>query len=467
MSKDNEYNKANDAENVINRNQFLAKKHPTDNQADNPYKDEFDILKTDTTFDSLEFPLDIFPENISKIIEQLNKKMNFQPQTTAAGILFTVSTVIGSSRVLHVKNGWEANACLWLNIVGETGTTKSHPINWTLKPLQELETDFYSTHKVEAKKYALSNSKKNKENNADAPTRERRYVTNATTEGLVRTLEENPTGIGCHIDELKGLFESFNQYKGGNGNDQEFYLQAFDGGIYNTLRAKADEHFVRRMYVPLIGSIQPPVLRNIIDKSNNNGMVQRWLYIENKKITDVFTFDEVSPMDVATYTGFIKQLYVNSKRDRTNNIDAYRQTVVTLSNDSKKEFSIKMNSLRKMKEKENTSPLMFAYLSKIETYYPRFINIVSAMNDENKMVEVNTIHKTNLLVDYFIRSANIVFTNMAMQQVINQLFADKKANHKTEKVKLLCDTFGNMSVKDIASYAGCSKSHIYEYKKKS
>jgi hypothetical protein len=195
MSKYNENNKTNDPEYVRDRTPFLANKHPIDNQAENPYKDEFDILKTDTTFDSLEFPLDIFPKNIINIIEQLDEKMNFQPQTTAAGILFTVSTVIGSSRLLHIKNGWDANACLWLNIVGETGTTKSHPINWTLKPLQELETDFYSTHKVEAKKYALSNSKKNKENNADAPTRERRYVTNATTEGLVRTLEENPTKL--------------------------------------------------------------------------------------------------------------------------------------------------------------------------------------------------------------------------------------------------------------------------------
>lgn len=408
-----------------------------------------------------DFPLEIFPEKIQSIIIRLEKTMNYQPQTTSAGVLFAASTAIGSLNVFRVKNGWDALAGMWLCVIGSSGSTKSHPISWAIKPLKKIEGMLRNEYKAEVEIYNKKSKKEKEDQEIERPQRKHRYINNATTEGLARGNEENPSGIGYHIDELKGLFGSFNQYKGGNGNDQEFYLSAFDNGSHITLRAQADERHVDKIYVPLIGSMQPEILRGMAVNYTENGMLQRWLYVENKTELNKFTLNDVSERDTKSYSDFILDIYYKSLRNKD---EEKKELIIRLNKDAEEYFIKKMNSIIKLKHSDKTSVLMRGYLSKMETYYPRFIHIIAIMNNDTHFIGEKTVFKANNLVDYFMNSAESAFISMDNKELIDLIFKEEGATTKTEKINAILKHQPEMSAKSIASFAGSTRDMVYKVK---
>jgi len=55
------------------------------------------------------------------------------------------------------------------------------------------------------------------------------FTTDCTREALCDLLRENPRGLLVHRDELAGWARSLNQYKGGKGNDKQFWLNLWSG----------------------------------------------------------------------------------------------------------------------------------------------------------------------------------------------------------------------------------------------
>jgi hypothetical protein len=60
------------------------------------------------------------------------------------------------------------------------------------------------------------------------------YVTNSTVERLGELLQARPQGILQLMDELAALFMNMSRYSG--GQDNEFWLEAWNGGSYNVQR---------------------------------------------------------------------------------------------------------------------------------------------------------------------------------------------------------------------------------------
>src|SRR5262245_16635764 len=62
----------------------------------------------------------------------------------------------------------------------------------------------------------------------------RLYVSNATIERLAALLQARPQGMLMLSDELAVLFLNMSRYSG--GQDNEFWLEAWDGGPYTVER---------------------------------------------------------------------------------------------------------------------------------------------------------------------------------------------------------------------------------------
>ena len=79
----------------------------------------------------------------------------------------------------------------------------------------------------------------------EKPICRRSIVGNITVERLVSILADNPRGVLSLHDELTSLADSLNQYKGGRGNDQQFYLSAWSGTPYPYDRVSRQEALCR------------------------------------------------------------------------------------------------------------------------------------------------------------------------------------------------------------------------------
>jgi hypothetical protein len=94
----------------------------------------------------------------------------------------------------------------------------------------------------------------------DKPICRRAIVGNITVEKLVTLLADNPRGVLSLHDELTSLISSLNQYKGGRGNDQQFYLSAWNCAPYPYDRVSRGDALLSRPFLSIFGNILPTLL---------------------------------------------------------------------------------------------------------------------------------------------------------------------------------------------------------------
>ena len=229
-------------------------------------RSKFDILSDNG---KIRFPVEIFPEDLQFIIKSLYKYAGFEKQVTSSAILFVVSTLIGNGKKIHVKGTWIDTPNLWLAVVGRRGTMKTHAINFCLKPLSEDEKMFAKQFNDELEEYYKQ--KKEDREESKRPRRRQRFSNDTTVEGLIHAMEYNANGMGIFKDELNGFFEEMNRYK--SGGNLEFYLSAFNGGSYVKNRKSYDPQTINNIFLSMLGSIQPEVLRAIAASQISNGMI--------------------------------------------------------------------------------------------------------------------------------------------------------------------------------------------------
>src|SRR5262249_23237616 len=93
-------------------------------------------------------------------------------------------------------------------------------------------------------------------------------VSDITTESLGIVLCENPRGVVLVKDELAGLVEGMNQYKGGRGHDRQVYLALWSGDTI-VIDRKSDKSqqgaplYVADPFAAIVGGIQPAVLETL------------------------------------------------------------------------------------------------------------------------------------------------------------------------------------------------------------
>jgi hypothetical protein len=108
-------------------------------------------------------------------------------------------------------------------------------------------------------------------------------VDDFTTEALGPILEANPKGVLVLKDELAGLINGLNQYKGGRGHDRQVLLSLWSGFDLMIDRKKGGGPvYVRRPFAAIAGGIQPGVLERLRGSDRrpvaDDGLLDRLLF---------------------------------------------------------------------------------------------------------------------------------------------------------------------------------------------
>jgi hypothetical protein len=219
---------------------------------------------------------------------------------TACTLLASTAGLILNRRSARPTPEWSEPTILWLATVGDPADGKTPGMQPVISLLNEIERTLQHEAQPLLKEYqqALKRYKaqhddwetkvllaiKAEDNNLPpepeppaAVVKPRVIVTDTTTEGLVRQLSMHPKGLLQYRDELSGWLGNMNRYSGGGG-DRQFWIEAYQGGVYNVDRARTvNPVTIPQLSVGVMGGIQPDVLATIL-KGANDGFMSRFLW---------------------------------------------------------------------------------------------------------------------------------------------------------------------------------------------
>jgi hypothetical protein len=232
---------------------------------------------------------DYLPEELAKPLNLWCNWLSIRPEVVFTALLTGASSLhkVGTKLVIHRNQTFDVPPTLFAGLVSESGQKKS-PVLWNIirHPLNELrqeKIDAYNAamedYKAQMQAWEQSENKGQKPELPKDPTLY--YFTNATGEAIPIQASKAPEkALLALIDELSGLFNSANSYRGGRGSDKQDTLSYFDGSGQTVLRAGGVKVDVRKIYLSIFGTIQPEVLKNhIADCSDPDGQWARFLFV--------------------------------------------------------------------------------------------------------------------------------------------------------------------------------------------
>ncbi|KUO95206.1 YfjI family protein [Ferroacidibacillus organovorans] len=228
------------------------------------------------------FPINVFPERLRCFITEAAKSLNCPPDFVALSMLSVAGSCIGTSAAIRAKADWIEFARIWSIILGDPGSGKTPPLELVMHPIHEWQNKRADEYKraLEDYKKALAAWEQNHEGKRPAqPEMEQAFTTDTTLEALADLLEIRPRGVLLYQDEAAGFITSFNQYKGGRGNDRQRALTLWSGSPI-TLNRKNRKLHIPKPFVCFLGGMQPAVLTDLRgEMSERDGFIHRFLFV--------------------------------------------------------------------------------------------------------------------------------------------------------------------------------------------
>ncbi len=262
---------------------------------------------------------DYLPEELAKPLNLWCHWLSIRPEVVFTALLTGASSLhkVGTKLVIHRNQTFEVPPSLFAGLVSESGQKKS-PILWNIirHPLNELrqeKIDAYNAamedYKAQMQAWEQSENKGQKPEPPKEPTLY--YFTNTTGEAIPIQASKAPEkALLALIDELSGLFNSANSYRGGRGSDKQDTLSYFDGSGQTVLRAGGVKVDVRNIYLSIFGTIQPEVLKNhIADCSDPDGQWARFLFVNQPLESATLSDDDGQFVQIRDrITGFYRRI---------------------------------------------------------------------------------------------------------------------------------------------------------------
>jgi predicted DNA-binding transcriptional regulator AlpA len=212
------------------------------------------------------FPVEAFPGPLRTFAAEAATSIGCPVDLVALPMLAAAATAIGTSRVIEAKPGWREGPRLYLAAVAPPGSGKTPAEEAAFGPIRRLEATGLDLDQADVS------------GREPAPPR-RLVASDATVEGLIPLLRDHPRGLILLIDELSGWRASFDRYRGGRGNDRQFFLSCFSGQPLTVDRKSAGPVAVPDPFLTVFGTIQPDLLPRLADKGGRaDGFLDRILF---------------------------------------------------------------------------------------------------------------------------------------------------------------------------------------------
>jgi hypothetical protein len=229
-----------------------------------------------------DFPLDCLGVPLQQWVERAAGGAGVTAAHVAVPTLGIASSLVGTARRVRASSSWLEPMPCWVGIVGASGTGKTPGIDAVKRALAQIERDSLSKiadlrrkheTKVENARAARAAWKDRVTDAVEAgmvpPTMPedatdpgkfvapRLYVSDGTIERFGELLQARPQGVLRLTDELSAMFMNMSRYSG--GQDNEFWLESWNGNSYNVERIGRTLH-LDHLLIGVVGGLQPDKL---------------------------------------------------------------------------------------------------------------------------------------------------------------------------------------------------------------
>jgi len=377
------------------------------------------------------FPVDIFPSPFRELIIETNKALNFPIDYTGTAVLTAVSTAIGKSAKVRVKNSWFEFSSLYTALVGNPGAAKSHPIELCFKVLREIDRTTAREAEILFQAYdrymELSKAEKKKTDKPDKPIIIKTVLDNFTPEILHQRLADNNRGCAVVTDELATFLDLMNNYS--KGDQSSIYLSFWSNKPTSIDRvSKPIPLFISDPFLNILGSLQPRLLHRLFPPNkSDSGFLQRFLfaYVHNamkQPISDT----EIDPFIIENYNEWLR----NYIRDNPAVIDPENNgpqlKLYYWAPDAKTFFyDWQHNNTEQVNLYHNS--LLGEMLNKFDVHFIRLSLIMQVMEDYNtNQISISAVKAAALLCNYFIANAQHVINLIERPAELDVLPEDKQ-----------------------------------------
>jgi hypothetical protein len=245
------------------------------------------------------FPVDVLPPALAAYCREVAAATGTPPDFAGQTMLVTAGAAIGNSRAVEVREHiWYEGPRIYAANVGDPASGKTPAMDTVVKPYQALQLRLLKEYKDARAEYEQARAEYEqavKENRAlpeeqrqplpprptEPPRPERFVAVDATVESLGPLLEENPRGLLMPQDEGVAWVRGMGQYKGGRGNDRQFWLSAWSGKSHMVDRVSLAlvPISIPRPFINVICGLPPDMLSELADcQGRNDGFLHRILF---------------------------------------------------------------------------------------------------------------------------------------------------------------------------------------------
>lgn len=423
----------------------------------------------------INFPLDIFPEEIQHYILECNKKLDANIDYMGCSLLWLISVCVGNTYEIEVKKGWTEPGVIWLAVVGRAGIGKTPSIDNIIKPLNVLnfkEIKRYSDQ-MEVFNYYNDLTKKEKEEHPEPmkPKKTQFIANDITLEALVDLHQESDNAVGVFKDELAGWFKDMNKYRA--GSDLEFWLSCWSSKSVSVNRMTRKGSFIERPFIPVLGGIQPSIFNQFAtDENKDNGFLDRMLLSFPDAKVEEYNENEMHIADIMWYSNTITRFYQGLKSAfiKRDNDGKIITNTVKFKQEAKEEWKRIFNRITKEQNNDEENEYLKSMYPKQKSYIPRFallIHLFSSNFDE--AVNVNEVSKDSILKaeklsNYFIMNAKKIKIEAAELKDIKT--AMKGAETTYDKLLAIYKSDSNFNRTKVAEQLGISRQQVINLIKK-
>lgn len=437
---------------------------------------EIQIDKIELKYDkeNLDFPIEIFPENIQRYIYGCYETLDSSIDYMGCAFVWVISLIIGNTINLEVKKGWKSNATVWIALIGKAGVGKTPSISNITFPLDKQNTHEIKHYQKQFEKYLEYKSKdKDGQDYVEEvhKPRQTQFIANdVTIEALVQMHEENKHSVGVFKDELAGWLKDMNKYRA--GSDLEFWLSCWSGKSVTLNRKTTKNSFVEKPMIPVLGGIQPEILDQFSNGENKeNGFIDRILCSYPELDIEKYNDNEMPSDLIEWYESFIINLYKLVQREflQFNQDDEVEPHIAIFTDDAKEEWKRIFNKITDMQNSDSENQYMKSMLPKQKTYIPRFaliLNFIASMDGSNALeVSKESILNAEKLSDYFINMAKKIKVHSSERIDAKEILDRNKLKPKEDVAKLIHKHHPEMSKTELAELMNVSRQMVYKYLK--
>jgi len=240
-------------------------------------------------------------------------------------------------------------------------------------------------------------------------------VGDITLEALIDLHESNPNAIGVFKDELAGWFKDMNKYRA--GSDLEFWLSSWSGQSISVNRRTANNAFVDKPFIPVLGGIQPSIFEEFATGVNKeNGFVDRILISYPELKVNKYNTSNINYETIEWYRNFVLIFKEQIERNflKFNEAGELIPAKMVFTTESNKEWVRIHDKLTDDQNSDSENEYMKSMIPKQKSYIPRFALLLNSLwsyfDDNYKALQVNkeSILRAEELSSYFINMSKLV-----------------------------------------------------------